>query len=1107
MNKPKSSNQSFKPSDYLRARRPERYSDSVVTEAPKITQDILEYHLNSLTSRSQEKEFEYFARRLAEKEICPNLIPQTGPTGGGDSKVDSETYPVSEEISMRWYQGNASASERWAFAISAKEKWKPKAKDDVKKIAETNRGYSLIYFVTNQFVRDKARAETEGQLKDEFGIAVRILDRNWIVDKIINNNRIDLAAETLSIESLKFNPIKKMGPLDSQRESVLTELEAEINDTDRYLGVAYQLAEDCLRAAVIASELERDRLEVDGRFSAALRIAESVGDSRQILRVIYRHAWISCFVYDDVAKLSRLYDEVEKLGLSSQYADDVEKVNNLWSVLVGSGGHDNQTWGDLQILNRSNKLTKRLEELSNDNSRPNNALQAKTLLLIHKLSFLLFTQGSSANLDSIFKELEETLVSSRGLGAYPFESYKEILFELGNFFPNNEAVDNLLDTLVDIVEKRTSEGEAGSALTNRGIQKLKNDKPYDAIRLFGKAQDKLVKEEYKFELIKSLVACGSAYRSTGLLWAARVNLLAAISYCITDFKGTGSMYRIALPAAQELTWIELELGRALNAVCCIQIVNFIANQLQLNEADQRYFLKFYQDIDAVFSVLLLKLNIEQLGKVTKMPHIFDKLGLVCSEGTLIFALGHIEKLKRDVWFNNDQTLEDIEKFYELVSSQPANDQLPSEVQIYTEKHTELRSNVLGVNLVFEVDTNIDSILIAESFLGALESFLATSLRGGIYPYKSDAKIAVRLTPDLQDNVGMLIEENSNDYDVEIKHRKGFSLSSKDDILKFRDILVDFIASLLSKISMPDDNVDLYIKNLAENEGVFGRSTIFSDVPTLNGNIFDGLEWFDISIINESIDGASYDILRTSQWLPRNKTEFSQMSQIDDERPARDKFLDSENFRHNERKILSLIDIPVWDKADWCGTFFMMYHEADYPPSIGFVFREETFARKIFENWIKRFGNIDKESLLRVALITGLDKKHATHYAVHIGTNVELQHDIKKSDQLIMVSRYCRMKPPNSANLDNFLGVYKKYNTYYLLPAVLKNGEKYPKPIEELAILKQGLVVKPAWEIHEHDQDLIILSVDDEPVIPAGIKNAPIIKALEKISQMKAKRHK
>ena len=63
-----------------------------------------------MTSKNLDKPFEEFCRHIAEVEICPNLLPQTGPTGGGDSKVDSETYPVSENLSAYWYFGNASGT-------------------------------------------------------------------------------------------------------------------------------------------------------------------------------------------------------------------------------------------------------------------------------------------------------------------------------------------------------------------------------------------------------------------------------------------------------------------------------------------------------------------------------------------------------------------------------------------------------------------------------------------------------------------------------------------------------------------------------------------------------------------------------------------------------------------------------------------------------------------------------------------------------------------------------------------------------------------------------------------------------------------------------------
>jgi hypothetical protein len=137
----------FSPKALLRSRRPERFSDSVLEDPPILDRSMLEYHLQSLTSRSQEQDFEEFARHLAEKELSPNLIPHTGPTGGGDSKVDSETYPVADQLSMAWFTGlgREGASERWAFAFSAKKTWRGKVQSDIKKIAATRRGYRKAF--------------------------------------------------------------------------------------------------------------------------------------------------------------------------------------------------------------------------------------------------------------------------------------------------------------------------------------------------------------------------------------------------------------------------------------------------------------------------------------------------------------------------------------------------------------------------------------------------------------------------------------------------------------------------------------------------------------------------------------------------------------------------------------------------------------------------------------------------------------------------------------------------------------------------------------------------------------------------------------------------
>lgn len=80
--------------DMLKELHPERYSDSAPRRDAKLLPEFLDFFLDTLTSKNKEHEFEGFCRQMVRLRICPNLIVQTGPTGGGDSKVDTETFPV-----------------------------------------------------------------------------------------------------------------------------------------------------------------------------------------------------------------------------------------------------------------------------------------------------------------------------------------------------------------------------------------------------------------------------------------------------------------------------------------------------------------------------------------------------------------------------------------------------------------------------------------------------------------------------------------------------------------------------------------------------------------------------------------------------------------------------------------------------------------------------------------------------------------------------------------------------------------------------------------------------------------------------------------------------
>jgi len=104
----------------MRQLRPELYSDTIDRTTYKLDAPTLGYHLETITARNQTHDFEIFCRNLCERTICPNLKPPTGPEGGGDSRADTETIPIADEIGVLTYVGDANAGrERWAFAFSA----------------------------------------------------------------------------------------------------------------------------------------------------------------------------------------------------------------------------------------------------------------------------------------------------------------------------------------------------------------------------------------------------------------------------------------------------------------------------------------------------------------------------------------------------------------------------------------------------------------------------------------------------------------------------------------------------------------------------------------------------------------------------------------------------------------------------------------------------------------------------------------------------------------------------------------------------------------------------------------------------------------------------
>jgi len=899
----------------MRSRRPDEYSDSETTSTVELTQGLLEYHLETLTNRSQETEFAYFARRLAEKEICPNLRPQTGPTGGGDSKADSETIPVSGELAALWTGSDpAAAHERWAFAFSAKKDWKSKVRSDVRDIASTNRGYTRIYFITNQFAPDKSRAESEDTLSKEFDTRVVILDRSWITKAVIENGRADIAIETLKIDELRSLTERKIGPADLERQRELDELEKRIADPNYYQGAIYQQIEDALRAAILARGLGRPRTEIDGLFIRAERIAATSKSIKQQLRIAYNYAWTAMFWFNDVRQLNTVYDTVEAMGLPSAHAEDIELVQNLWMVLWTQVHHGGISPSDAKIDERRDALSAALKRLASDSTRPNNALQARTSLALLAVHGAMVDRTPEA-LPGIWKLLSQIVADAEGLGDYPFERLAKLIQEIGTFGIDDDEFDNLFESVISVLEERRGEAAGAGMLRDRAMKKLEAGKHYEAIRLLGRALERFTKREHRNDLIFCLMALYQAYRNVGLLWAARCCVLSACERCLAYFAEEGRLMPFTLTCMGKLTEVELCLGRIAHTITSVELEKALAPQMILDDARMARFTDHLMTTEGMLGILLLASPLSQLKEMATLPEALEAQGLFMAKAFLLYALGYPDELRNEGFPEEKWSNEDIDDFMRLSLSQPGRLQMPAVPQVESDSHITYQSTVLGCHISVEAPATANGISTAEALLAAIEAFLATSLDETIMPYRSTVRIVLEPVEHLAEGLRTTRTERDEESFLLVEYADPPLPATPETRRNFREGLSTAVLNFISHIAVINAP-ERYLDRVAGEERGLARALLYAETSLTQENVFGSDAKVLIRDWRPPEGARTFPLMRQSEW--HNGLEIAQIPLSDDEsieepassdlRSLFEKKLERET--HSSRRIVSPIDIPL-----------------------------------------------------------------------------------------------------------------------------------------------------------------------------------------------------
>jgi len=753
------------PRELMKKRRPELFSDSQILQEPLLTKEIFSHHLETLTARNQEREFEVFCKRLCQAEVCPNLLPQTGPTGGGDSKTDASTYPVAESITDRWFEGRhfSSPGDKWAFAFSAKKEFKSKIKQDVDKIAKTDRNYTHIFCVSNQFIRDKLRAELEDELSNLHKINITIFDRNWIIEQVFANRRFQLASETLGIDEVNIETIIDKGPQDLAREAELKALDSQISDPENYQHSQYQLIEDVIDAALLARTLDKPRNQIEARLNHAKFLAEKNNSILQLSKVLYNLAWTEFWWFEDIPTFCDLYAALHDLIFENNMYTvwELENLQNLW-CLANSLVVTKKVDGTVFKFDRKTEtLQSALREIADEGTSKVESLWAQSLLL----GIGEFTRPEGPQFGEEFStKMREIIEGAKGLPTFPIGVLFKFVLELGAIAKNTPAFDEMIETITSISGDKSLRESQSKLLYQHGLNKIKSEQYISALKYFWRCQALLALSERDPEFSRTLISVSYCYGYIGLFWASKETLIVIVEALFGDFYRTKKLNTRCLILINRILRLEFRTPRMPLLLAWLRLYSNLCATLRGDEQQFKNFEEEYREFDYVFAYLLMKTNSDDIQKLGALPAVLERLGLWMSKDVMLFLLGHEKEIAERCLAEDLSNSEFLNGLTEAFGHADG----VGEPQWGFSDFFKLDSKILGLRLIIEVDNRATSQHLGEAVLGVLEAMVADA-EGILFPYTR--QLVCRIEPsNSTDKVSVeTVEEESGDLYIDIKH--------------------------------------------------------------------------------------------------------------------------------------------------------------------------------------------------------------------------------------------------------------------------------------------------------------------------------------------------
>lgn len=1049
---------------YYRDLHPEQFSDSICQYEVELTPELFDFQISRLSTDQKQDLFENFCRRLIIKLLTPNLRPQTGPTGGGDGKVDSETYEVSEDTCSKWFVSSGNKpGELWAIAISCKNDWKGKVRSDVKKIIETNRGYTHVKFFTNQSVPSKQRFDCEVALRDEFGIDVKIFDASWLRQSVFDNDNIDIAVDELNFSEQYKKKILRQGPKDLERSEQLNEIENDILTYGHIEGTDCEYVELLREAARLSRELERPYEETKGRYRRAISECKKYGTNPQLYQLTYDFAWTAFFWLNDTDLTLELFEGLKELVDKYVNPHRVELLCNINTLIYNANLAG--LVPDTYII-ESRKYFAALRNKVEDLNLKSCALfldmyqkhrEILNILLAH------YSHSEEDIPDNLVKEplfeLGKMIKECRNHIDLSFEQQIDMIKVVCKHIGYSEPFETLLDELSILLEERNRDIVAAEIHFERAEKLFKLGKPKDAIKHLGFCILKYAKENYTREFILSNTMMGYALNDCGFPISAESFLIKAVGMQIKDFFKTGQIKDGLLLNLLRLCEIELRLGRLVMFLNWYELLNTIIGT-SAHETSEK-FQERNNIIDIGWCCLLLK-AFENNDDLEILPDILNRNNLYTSAEILKYLLGYKEeispKLLEGIFSHID--------WKERLNAFPINDQFYSDLIISKDGLTSINLKLASCNISAVYPNSIFNQMLAQQMIATIELIIATmdddvfiTLDGGILiEIRNIENSATKVRAPEDSNSLIIIEVNPEQYSTDIAWK----------------CMAEVIGIFMVKSSLWRQDTREIISEKHVKENLMDRlSSLLLEQP----NIYEilGVDFKYIIDHWQKVDDKLYKCKNQDSFPVTNHDAASH----------------KRNKTYTQRLHVSSSN-EWWEKAVWGGVGFIS--SETQPPILTLAFENLVYGEKIFNEWKQLYEN--KSLKIKIYFITGFDRFNPAWYRVAIVPDICLSEKSENSQEIAY--SFSRSSTMNAFSLDNlyrFRFEYIKYQGCWLMPSakVISSKLEY----KHLAIPFFNIEFREAWTIGMNEQALVGLRPGDNPIIPINHEqDAPVLGVLK-----------